>query len=119
MKRMRKVNVIKKLVKYGLITLVGFSLFVGCEDREYYEEELCYNISFQVGLPYAWYKIQSGDVIDMEAYALAKVCRSYGIPFVSFKYITDGADGDAGIDWEQNVSKGIVKFKQKILSLVK
>ena len=75
--------------------------------------------NFMTGLPYAWYKMQSGDVIDMEAYALAKVCRSYGIPFISFKYITDGADGDAGIDWEQNVSKGITKFKQKILSLVK
>jgi adenosylhomocysteine nucleosidase len=55
----------------------------------------------------------------MEAYALAKVCRSYGIPFISFKYITDGADGDADIDWEKNVSKGIVKFKEKILNLVK
>ena len=75
--------------------------------------------SFMKGLPYAWYKNQIGDVVDMEAYALAKVCRSYGIPFISFKYITDGADGDAGIDWEHNVSKGIVKFKQKILSLVK
>ena len=75
--------------------------------------------NFMKGLPYAWYKNQSGDVVDMEAYALAKVCRSYGIPFISFKYITDGADGDADIDWEKNVSKGIVKFKQKILNLVK
>ena len=75
--------------------------------------------SFMKGLPYAWYKKQIGDVVDMEAYALAKVCRSYGIPFISFKYITDGADGDADIDWEKNVSKGIVKFKEKILNLVK
>ena len=75
--------------------------------------------NFMKGLPYAWYKNQSGDVVDMEAYALAKVCRSYGISFISFKYITDGADGDAGADWEKNVSKGIVKFKQKILNLVK
>ena len=75
--------------------------------------------SFMKGLPYAWYKNQIGDVVDMEGYALAKVCRSYSIPFISFKYITDGADGDADIDWEKNVSKGIVKFKQKILNLVK
>ena len=60
-----------------------------------------------------------GDVVDMEAYALAKVCRSYDVPFISFKYITDGADGDAGIDWEENVTNGIMIFKQKILSLVK
>ena len=60
-----------------------------------------------------------GDVVDMESYALAKVCRSYDVPFISFKYITDGADGDAGIDWEENVTNGIMIFKHKILSLVK
>ena len=60
-----------------------------------------------------------GEVVDMEAYALAKVCYHYDIPFISFKYITDGADGDAGIDWEENVTNGIMIFKQKILSLVK
>ena len=60
-----------------------------------------------------------GDVVDMESYALAKVCKLYNVPFISFKYITDGADGDAGIDWEENVDKGIMKFKKKILNLVK
>ena len=60
-----------------------------------------------------------GDVVDMEAYALAKVCRSYDIPFISFKYITDSADEDAGIDWEENVGNGIMKFKKKILNLMK
>ena len=59
-----------------------------------------------------------GDVVDMEAYALAKVCKSYNVPFISFKYITDDADSNAGDDWEENVGKGIVKFK-KILSLEK
>ena len=61
---------------------------------------------------------QFGNIVDMEAYALAKVCYRYNVPFISFKYITDDADGDAGSDWEENVGKGIVKFKEKILSLV-
>jgi len=56
-----------------------------------------------------------GDVVDMESYALAKVCKLYDVPFISFKYITDGADGDAGVDWEENVGKGIMKFKKEIL----
>ena len=56
-----------------------------------------------------------GDVVDMESYALAKVCKLYNVPFISFKYITDGADGDAGVDWEENVGKGIMKFKKEIL----
>ena len=64
-------------------------------------------------------KKQYGDVVDMEAYALAKVCRSYDVPFISFKYITDGADRDANTDWGENASKGIIKFKEKILGLVK
>ena len=55
------------------------------------------------------------DVVDMEAYALAKVCKLYDVPFISFKYITDEADGDAGNDWEENVGKGIVEFKKKVL----
>ena len=59
-----------------------------------------------------------GDIVDMEAYALAKVCWFYKIPFISFKYITDGADGDAGTDWEENVTNGIMIFKRKVLDLI-
>ena len=52
----------------------------------------------------------------MEAYSLAKVCRNFEVPFISFKYITDGADGEANTDWEKNVGKGILEFKEKVLS---
>lgn len=43
------------------------------------------------------------DVIDMEAYALAKVCLQEAITFSSVKYITDGADGNASTDWQDNL----------------
>jgi adenosylhomocysteine nucleosidase len=43
------------------------------------------------------------DVIDMEAYALAKVCFLEGLPFACAKFITDGADGSAGSDWQANL----------------
>ena len=55
------------------------------------------------------------DVFDMEAYALAKVCFHFKIPFISFKYITDGADEQAHEDWEKNLTDGIHKFKKKVL----
>lgn len=42
-------------------------------------------------------------VIDMEAYALAKVCQHFDVPFLCLKFITDGADGDAAEDWQQAV----------------
>tara|TARA_B100000073_G_scaffold305284_1_gene274407 strand:- start:529 stop:870 length:342 start_codon:yes stop_codon:yes gene_type:complete len=57
-----------------------------------------------------------GEVVDMEAYALSKVCKYYGIPFISFKYITDGADEQAHEDWETNLADGIVQFKNIVLS---
>ena len=57
-----------------------------------------------------------GEVVDMEAYALAKVCYLYDIPFISFKYITDGADEQAHEDWESNLADGIQVFEEKVLS---
>ena len=59
-----------------------------------------------------------GEVVDMEAYALAKVCYLYDVPFISFKYITDGADEQAHEDWEANLVDGIKEFKEQILSKV-
>ena len=57
-----------------------------------------------------------GDVVDMEAYALAKVCCKFKIPFISYKYISDGADENAAENWTNNVKKGNELFKSKILS---
>ena len=53
--------------------------------------------------------IQDMDVVDMEAYALAKTCRNFGINFVSYKYISDDGNAD---DWENNCGKGITEFKK-------
>ena len=50
-----------------------------------------------------------GGVVDMEAYALAKVCHKTGIDFVSFKYITDNGNAD---DWKTFCSEGAKKFKE-------
>ena len=60
-----------------------------------------------------------GEVVDMEAYALAKVCHHYNVPFISFKYITDGADEQAHEDWEANLADGIIEFKEKVLDKLK
>jgi len=52
------------------------------------------------------------DVIDMEAYALAKVCHFEGARFGCAKYITDGADAAAAGDWERNLPRAAVAFWQ-------
>jgi len=41
-----------------------------------------------------------GDVVDMEAFALAKVCLQDGVAFACAKYSTDGADSDSAAHWE-------------------
>ena len=50
MKRMRNLNVIKKLVNCGLITLIGFNLFTGCV-KLVPEYEESYDVDFQMNLP--------------------------------------------------------------------
>ena len=44
--------------------------------------------------------------VDMEAYALAKVCGYMNKDFICYKYISDDADGEADSDWQQNVAGG-------------
>jgi adenosylhomocysteine nucleosidase len=44
------------------------------------------------------------NVVDMEAFALAKICKLENIPFGCLKYITDGADGQAAPSWEARLS---------------
>ena len=51
------------------------------------------------------------NVIDMEAYALAKVAKLENIPFLCLKYISDGADDSAVEDWTQEVKKASVALK--------
>ena len=58
------------------------------------------------------------EVFDMEAYALAKVCRYYYVPFISFKYITDNANDHSAGDWNDNLGKGVIQFKEQVLYLL-
>jgi adenosylhomocysteine nucleosidase len=54
------------------------------------------------------------DLVDMEAYALAKVCKLEGIEFKCFKYISDNADDSASLDWIENCKKGVKLFQIKL-----
>jgi adenosylhomocysteine nucleosidase len=51
------------------------------------------------------------DVIDMEAYAFAKVCWLEKLPFACAKYISDGADGSAAGDWEASLPGAAREFR--------
>lgn len=54
--------------------------------------------------------VVSCDVIDMEGYALAKVCHLEGAEFGAVKFVTDGADGNAGVDWQDNLPRAARAF---------
>ena len=43
------------------------------------------------------------DLVDMEGYALARVCKLENINFISIKYVTDGLDENGGDDWNNEV----------------
>ena len=46
------------------------------------------------------------DIVEMEAYAIAKVCKNEAVDFHCHKYISDTADEEAGSTWEANVANG-------------
>lgn len=50
------------------------------------------------------------DVVDMEGYALAKVCWLERAAFTSVKYVTDGADHASGQDWRSNLTLAAAQF---------
>ena len=61
--------------------------------------------SFETGTP----KVPC-NLVDMEGYALAKTCKRLGVRLISVKYITDGADDTAHLDWEDNLLLGAQKL---------
>jgi adenosylhomocysteine nucleosidase len=43
------------------------------------------------------------DLVDMEAFAIAKVCKKMNIQFHAIKYITDSSNKNTHKDWTQNL----------------
>lgn len=58
------------------------------------------------------------DLVDMEAYAIAKICYIEDIKFKCFKYISDNADSGANDAWVENVSLGKKLFVKQIRNLM-
>ena len=74
------------------------------------------NLSCYTGDKFVTEDLDYQGIFDMEAYALAKVCKSFQLPFISFKYISDGANSDSSEDWTENISSGYKIFYQKVVS---
>ncbi len=68
--------------------------------------------------PDTWFDYANIDIVDMEAFALAKFARNRKIPFRCFKYVTDFADENAMENWSKNVSDGQEAFDTKIKEII-
>jgi nucleoside phosphorylase len=55
--------------------------------------------------------IEDCDIVDMECYALAQVCKQREIPFLSFKWVSD--DGDSS-KWHENAAVGFKNFTKTL-----
>lgn len=61
-----------------------------------------------------WLTINNVDAVDMELFAIAKICSRFEVKCKSIKYGTDLVDKNAGIDWQINVKK----FSKSIRALL-
>jgi len=60
------------------------------------------------------------NVVDMEAYALAKVCMHFGADFKCLKFISDIiGQGDQTSEWQANKALGVEMFESTLKDLIK
>jgi len=52
------------------------------------------------------------DLVDMEGYALKKVCEHHNVAFEAYKFISDNANANAGTDWKGSVKSGTHLFAE-------
>lgn len=58
------------------------------------------------------------DLVEMEAYAVAKACYIHKMPFTALKYITDGSDDASHEDWGNNVPLAAKALHAALLQLL-
>lgn len=66
-----------------------------------------------------WLASQGVDVVDMELFAIAHIAHQCNIPWQSFKYVTDDANADAGIEWQHRVNHGQELYLEKLTELLR
>ena len=58
--------------------------------------------------------INKCNIVDMECYSLAYVCKMFNTKFKSFKWVSDDGNVDT---WEDNASIGFENFKKSLIIL--
>lgn len=50
------------------------------------------------------------DLVDMEGYAIARACEHAGVPLRMVKVVSDTADGDAALTWQEQMDRLAVEI---------
>lgn len=69
--------------------------------------------------PDNWFDYASVDIVDMEAYGIAKACKKRKIKFLCYKWVSDFADENAMENWTKNVNAGQQAFVNKLEEIKK
>lgn len=64
-----------------------------------------------------WLLEQGVDLVDMELFAIARVCQRAHLPWRSFKFVTDEAGAAAADDWRIRVGDGEAMFLARLVKL--
>ena len=54
------------------------------------------------------------DLVDMESYAIAKICHKFNVDFVCYKFVSDSANETAYSDWSEMISAGQSHYIEKL-----
>jgi len=57
------------------------------------------------------------DLVDMEGYPIAKICRRLNVGVSLIKFVSDGSNEHAAKDWHENISAGAEKLYNAYLEL--
>ncbi len=65
-----------------------------------------------------WLVEQQIDVVDMELFAIAAVAHEHGIPWISYKYVSDHANEASGKDWVEKVNHGESLYLEQLKTIL-
>ena len=84
------------------------------------EQSKCKSVSCSTGDNFVTdFPELKSDIVDMELYAIARVCFLENVPLIAWKYISDNADGNSSSDWKKNVRSGTTAFKSQVIEWIK
>lgn len=58
------------------------------------------------------------EVLDMEAFAMASVCKKMNVRFNAIKYITDNSQGDVSVKWHQQLEAVSLALQKALQDLI-